>query len=189
MKNNFYQDILDSYTLIDINDFLKNKFLVDLIVSMGNTCRSANALERNGLRYFSSPFDWMRDYSLEQIIYFLENGLINFFKNYIIEQGVINNSNYMVRDLSTGMRDWHSFKNNKDIKLQIDNFLTTHNRRFNRLLNYFRTSKYITILSHRTSQIRSILNFIRFIEFKFNKKVLYINIEDFIIDGIVIKNI
>ena len=46
---------------------------VDVVIGFGETCRVAEALKRNKLRYFSSPFDWMMNYKLDSVVEILKS--------------------------------------------------------------------------------------------------------------------
>ena len=61
---------MTTYTQIDINNLLTEQFNLNFILSLGEACRPADALNRNNLRYFSSPFDWMMNYDLDTIYNF-----------------------------------------------------------------------------------------------------------------------
>ena len=108
----------------------------DLITSMGAACRPAQALKRNNLRVFSSPFDWMMEYKLSTVIDFINNGFDKFF----LQSQIIGTcgKNHIVKDELTGMIAMHSFPKDKTIEEFYPQFIYTMKKRFARLINLFK---------------------------------------------------
>lgn len=145
----------------------------DLVTSLGSACRPAQALKRNNLRVFSSPFDWMMEYKLGTIINFINNGFDNFF----LQSSIIGicGKNHIVRDELTGMIAMHSFPIDKTIEEFYPQFIFTMKKRFIRLINLFKKYKFCFVMNR--NDINDIENFIYFFEKKY-KPLYVINILD-----------
>lgn len=137
---------------------------VDLTTSLGQACRPAQALRRNNLRLFSSPFDWMMGYKLSTILYFFSNGFDDFFSNCEIIGSCGNK--HVVRDNITGMISMHSFPIDKSIKEFFPEFITTMKNRYTRLM--YLLKKYIFCFVMNRDDFDDIDEFIIKFEYLFN---------------------
>lgn len=57
------------------------KIVGDCVFTAGSACRPAWWLRKSGKRYQASPFDWMKDYSLDSFVSCYENNFADFFEN------------------------------------------------------------------------------------------------------------
>ena len=128
----------------------------DLFISVGGACRPAHYLKRFRLRTFSSPFDWMMNYKLEHIIYFLQNDGADFFKN--IENMGADEwvKTHRIRDIKTGMISIHDFS----ISECYPEFISKHKRRFANLKKAIHKSKRIVFLSNRDDDLQEFHTFL-----------------------------
>lgn len=62
---------------MNLQDVKKN---YDLIVSLGMSCAPAINMQRNNLRTFSMPLDWMISYSLTDVNRLYKNRFQNFME-------------------------------------------------------------------------------------------------------------
>ena len=81
----------------------------DCVIGFGNGCTIAGNLNRNNLRFFSTPFDWLLDYSLENVYSLLENKGKNFFRNYKFNSKYNKGKKLGVVDTETGMISEHDY--------------------------------------------------------------------------------
>lgn len=81
--------------------------IVDFVISAGRSCRPAFHTKRLGLRQFSSPCDWMMNYSLSHFLDILRTSGSQMFKKTSLSstyKGVVDDEN--------GMVSLHDFKVN-----------------------------------------------------------------------------
>ena len=145
---------LDQFVKKDLSwdDYCTKKISIEFILSLGAACRTVHNLRSNKLRYFSSPFDWMSNYSLKTIEDIINNGIDDYFKIFEVIGAHQAIGTHRVQDKITGMISIHSFKFDKSIDDQYDIFISTMKRRFDRLINIFCQSKLLCFISNRNNQ-------------------------------------
>lgn len=151
---------------------------VDCIVGFGVACRTADALKRNNLRYFSNPFDWQMAYSLEQVITLLKNKGKTFYKNCYEDK---NFSTYHTTGIvdESGMISMHDFPKGGAIEKAPHFFQKKYKHRFKELNNQLKKAKSILILTYRNIDIQTMEEFIdEFSKLYKHKQLYYINIYD-----------
>ena len=193
LKNSFYSTSIIrnicKYLRIMRGCPLLNDFKFDYIMSLGNACRPAAALRRNNLRFYSSPFDWMMNYSLSTITDFFENGFHDFFINHI-DLNMDKNNFRRIQDVKTGMISMHSFPTDIPIEERYLQFFEIMKRRFDRLKKIIHNSQEICFISNRDGQVKNIEKFLLDMDRLFPNKILvYINIENSVEIGISYKKI
>ena len=149
----------------------------DLVLSLGKACRPAQALRRNHLRTFASPFDWMMNYSLKTISNFFNNGFSTFFKEYTI---IDKKNKYIVKDVKSGMLSLHDFPTDKNVADVYPEFIRKMNKRFTQTATNINTSRNILFISNR--DIAEYPCFIEFIndmhDIMYNKNIYILNIHN-----------
>ena len=156
---------------------------VDLVVGLGEACRTAEALKRNHLRYFSSPFDWMIIYRLDKIINLLEkiaNGCKpDFFAecseniNYAhgIYNGIVDTRNIMI--------SMHDFPKHIDISKAPKFFYLKYKYRFQNLNKLLKRANKVCFLNYRKISVDEMKTFVASVKKIYTfKQIYFINIFD-----------
>ena len=126
----------------------------DCAVSLGKDCKVAEALRRNDLRKFSSPFDWLTDYSLENFYDFLVTNGKGLFK------GIINipkhdrkeGYTYGVRDSETRILSMHDFLTDIPFEKTYNDAIKKGHKRFVRLNRIFKKAQTVCFVSNRENE-------------------------------------
>ncbi|WP_190319001.1 DUF1796 family putative cysteine peptidase [Campylobacter sp. LR264d] len=150
---------------------LKN---VDLVLSLGNSCRSVHHIKEHNLRLFATPLDWVGNYDLKTAFYCFETN----FKNFFIECEKIGEDEekqlISVRDKNTNMTSRHHFLLNKPLELQIPEFNQKMQKRYKRMQEYILKAKKIVLVNMGKDSLEEVENFLRKIHnFWQNDKELY----------------
>ncbi len=151
----------------------------DCVIGFGNGCTIAGNLNRNNLRFFSTPFDWLLDYSLENVYSLLENKGKNFFRNYKFNSKYNKGKKLGVVDTETGMISEHDYS--KYLPKQINDifFKYKYKRRFKRLHKILQDAQNICIVTLRSITTQEILSFIdKFSQLYTFKHLYFINVYD-----------
>ena len=90
---------------------------IDCVIGLGKDCRVAKNLKTNNLRFFSSPFDWVMQYKLEDDLFLLKNHGKTFFKNYKPNPQYNQKEKIGIVDIDNGMVSMHDFRANLPNKL------------------------------------------------------------------------
>lgn len=161
---------------LELKNVTVEDFKADIAISFGPDCRAAEALRRNGIRFFSSPFDWMMRYNLEYIYDTLKVKGKNFGVDF--KEDVTKNKKfrYMISE-STGMISIHHFCKNISVEDAYFVFRYTMDKRFAELDTLFNNAENICIVSSRKIEVEDIKSFMdKFLKLYSFKKVCYINI-------------
>ena len=150
---------------------------VDCVIGFGDGCRVAGNLKKNNLRFFSTPFDWQMNYSLETVFNLLKEHGKNFFKNYKLDFKYNKHNNLGLIDTITGMISIHDFYNFLPTKINEIIFKYKYRRRFNRLDKILKDAQNICIVTNRPIKTKEILYFIeKFLQLYTFKNLYYVNI-------------
>lgn len=150
---------------------------VDCIIGFGDGCRIAGNLKKNNLRFFSTPFDWQLNYSLETVFTLLENKGKAFFNNYKLNPKYNKGKKLGLVDTDTGMVSEHDFYKYLPNKINEIIFRYKYRRRFNRLDKILKDAQNICIVTNRLIKTKEILSFIeKFSQLYTFKHLYYINI-------------
>lgn len=144
------------YLFGDKND----KICADVFISGGNACRPAHYLKKFHLRTFSSPFDWMMVYKLNDIAHFLQNDGRGFFAK--IEE-IPQDEKYecrFIKDCQTGMISMHDFPRDKSIDEYYPEFIDKHKRRFEKLKNEIKNAKNVVFIANRNEPMKEFKTFL-----------------------------
>lgn len=152
---------------------------VDVALSFGPTCRAAEALRRNKLRYFSNPLDWMMRYSLDDVFDILKNKGKDFGSDFE-QQGEDYRKRYrFMVSKSTGMVDIHHFRKNVPVKDAYELFRYSMDKRFKEMDEILSNAKTVLILTSRLSDTENIKTFINNLITLYDfEKIYFININD-----------
>ncbi len=149
----------------------------DLFVSVGNACRPAHYLQKFKLRSFSSPFDWMMEYKLEHIAYFLKNDGADFFAKFQeICKDESGYSHRFVQDSQTGMVSMHDFPRDECIEAIYPKFIAKYKRRFANLKNAILKSKHIVFVGNRDSNLQEFKRFLEAMQKIHKAQYIFINV-------------
>ena len=150
---------------------------VDVALSFGSSCRAADALKRNNLRFFSSPFDWLMKYKLDTVYDILKDKGNNFLADYE-EKDIPNGTKYRyIVSKSTGMIAMHHFYQHISLDEAYFLFNETVKRRFKTLDKVLENAKTICIVTSRKSETEKIISFLdKFLELYEFEKLYFINI-------------
>ena len=152
---------------------------IDCVIGFGDGCRIAGNLKKNNLRFFSTPFDWQMNYSLENVYSLLENEGKNFFQNYKFNSKYNKGKKLGIVDTETGMISEHDYS--KYLPKQINDifFKYKYKRRFKRLHKILQDAQNICIVTLRSITTQEILSFIeKFSQLYTFKHLYFINIYD-----------
>ena len=152
---------------------------VDALLSFGPNCRAADALKRNNLRFFSSPFDWMMKYSLNCVFKTLKNKGKDFFCDFEEKDSSKSSKYRYMVSKSTGMIAMHHFFKYISQDEAYFIFQNTMQKRFNKLDKILSEAKSICIVTSRSLQTEKIISFIKdFLSLYQFEKLYFINIFD-----------
>ena len=152
---------------------------VDLVLSVGYSCRTAHRMRESNLRQESSPLDWMIHYSLDDAC----NLMINDFKTFFVEyenQGTHEGGALQVVDKATGMISIHHFWPGGDLETQILNYRNLSIQRWEKIKTKIATVKRIAFIYCGTFDINCFEHFLNKFSSHFGKeKIIYfINVDD-----------
>ncbi len=122
----------------------------DCIIGFGDGCRIAGNLKKNNLRFFSTPFDWQLNYSLETVFTLLENKGKTFFNNYKLNSKYNKGKKLGLVDTNNGMVSIHDFSKYLPNKINEIIFKYKYRRRFNRLDKILKDAQNICIVTNRS---------------------------------------
>jgi len=57
----------------------EKEYVFDVIFSLGNACRPAYHLQKNQLRFFANPLDWVTSYTLDTAVYMYQSEFNDFY--------------------------------------------------------------------------------------------------------------
>lgn len=121
------------------------KLHYDFVISIGQNCFVSRVLQRNNLRFFSSPLDWLQIDNYDCVINILKNKFKNFFnKEDLIFKGLDTNSRsdvYYNKYICSYFI--HNFPANSKAEFDhyYDKSLKKYNYRIERLLKKFKNAK------------------------------------------------
>lgn len=166
--------------MIKINFEETTKIKVDCVIGFGLTCKVAENLKNNKLRFFSSPFDYVGYYTFDEAINLLKNHGTTFFSDYVLDSNYDTETTFGLYDRNTGMVSKHDFQ--KILPKQINHvlFRDKYKRRFNRLDKILKDAENICFISQRQTNTKEIESFIEKILQIYNfNQLYYINIYDY----------
>ena len=155
---------------------LKQEIYADLVLSIGDSCRTAKQLSLNNLRKLSSPLDWMMSYTIESVSMLFETEFEYFFAEREVLAGHHGTGKHGVRDRQTGMIAKHHFPLYEDIDAYYPKFIQKMHRKFQRLHRYIIESENIVFVSNRKDDIESLQLFLFSMHRKYRKKFTLVNI-------------
>lgn len=126
-----------------------DKICADVFISGGGACRPAHYLRKFHLRTFSSPFDWMMAYKLNDIAHLLQNDGRGFFAQI---KEIPQDKKYehrFIKDCQTGMISMHDFVHHQSIAQYYPEFINKYKRRFEKLKNEIKNAKNIVFIANR----------------------------------------
>lgn len=133
---------------------------VNCVVGFGLTCRTAQSLKRNNLRLFSSPFDWMLNFSLDDVIYMLENKGEPFFADCYEDRNYSSDITRGIVDKKTGTISMHDFPKNLPVEQAPEFFRRKFKPKFQFLDFVLNSAKTICIITNREIQLEEMEDFI-----------------------------
>lgn len=156
-----------------------DKIEVDLVLSVGYSCRTAYRMKEFNLRQESSPLDWMISYSLDDVY----NLMINDFKTFFLKyenQGIHEGGALQVVDRTTGMISIHHFMPHEDLETQILNYRNLSMQRWTKIKTKIATAKRIAFIYSGTFDMDCFERFLSKFSSHFGeKKIIYfINVDD-----------
>ncbi|NEW04429.1 hypothetical protein GK047_00115 [Paenibacillus sp. SYP-B3998] len=92
----------------------------DMVISLGGNCQTAYQLDKNKLRTFSGPLDWVTSYSVPGIIKMLETRFEGYMDLSHMKVIGANPYHYTVEDHFSGCVSYHDFPINNE----ADPFIT-----------------------------------------------------------------
>ncbi len=114
----------------------------DFAVSLGTACIVSNKMEKNNLRLFSGPFDWIVG-SPERVNYLIRNDFKDFFRHNNLEIEGKKDGKFLVRDKLNGLLSVHDFQASKD-NILVDEHkkvMDKYNRRIKKFYNWSKLSE------------------------------------------------
>lgn len=127
------------------------------VFSLGASCACAIHMERNGIRKFSGPFDWVGNPSFEDRFELIENG----FKDYIAEPEFFEPTKAVDEKFAAykNMKTMFTFRHDFPIGQSFEDSFTMvsdrYSRRINRLFKKLKSSKK-TLLIYMSPQDKSL---------------------------------
>lgn len=149
----------------------------DIVLSIGNHCQAAYYMDRYNLRRFSSPIDWMKNYSLDSIIALFNNDFRDFFANHY-EDNIKAKENGKCRwvvDKNNEMIARHHFLKELPLEAQFDAFQTKQIQRFEKIRRYLNAAKNIVFVSCREDSIEELSKFLKKFQELYNANLTIVN--------------
>ena len=156
---------------------------VDFIVGFGGDCRVAQALNRNNLRYFSGPFDWVMEYSLD-VAYNLMRSVakgekLNFFANCYHNRKYDTEHHFGMVDSNNGIISMHDFPKNKSILEAPEFFYLKYLKRFQRLDNMLQKANSVCFFTNRKISLDEMKKFVSSMRELYElNHLFYVNVYD-----------
>lgn len=148
----------------------------NFVLSLGPACRPAQMLKEAGLRYFSSPLDWMMSYSLSYAARYLLGQETSFFKEWEYIRDT--EKHHVVKDKKSGMVSMHAFPIEQGIEEYLPEFKSIMERRLGNVRSVMAKSDKLVFLSNRKCEEEKIENFATVFAEAFHREIFYININD-----------
>ncbi len=144
------------------NDMREEKYNCDFLISIGESCRPAGNLYYEGLRFFSSPLDWMMDYSLDTALHLFRTGFIDFFEQYEldVDNPISDTGNLKVHDTKNIITSIHDFPKEEPLDSSYPEFKEKMHRRVKRLESKLMDAKSIVLLSGRNDSVEELTDFL-----------------------------
>lgn len=161
-------------------DIAEDKYSVDCIFSVGSACRPAAWIQKFGMRYQSSPLDWMMGYSLDTAINLFKTKFEDFFEEIEeIPDKFCGNCKY-VKDTKNKITSIHHFHKDVPLEVQHKEFRATMLRRAKKVDEILKKSESIGLICNRSNVTpENLIDFIKkFSEIYPNKKIVLINVFD-----------
>lgn len=161
-------------------------FSVNSVFSVGEACRPANYLKKYGLRFQSSPLDWMFDYTLEIAAHLFETKFQDFFEEIEEIPNKFKDVNRYVRDVKNGIMSIHHFNRFNSLKDEHIKFRSLMLERARKLDEIFRISNSIGFISNRKNEsVEDIISFLKeFSDLYSDKFLVFFLVSDEKIEGI-----
>ncbi|GAB6991498.1 DUF1796 family putative cysteine peptidase [Paenibacillus pini] len=123
------------------------------IYSLGDLCLAAIQLEKNDLRPFAGPIDWMGSYNLPDVSRLIHNRFSGFMSyGHLQVQEIINNNIYLVLEREYQIMSNHDFYTHNNSPTQLEAYpeiKAKYDRRIERFLHKAATSKHILFIRTR----------------------------------------
>ena len=148
---------------INFFDGQAEEYYSDLVLSIGPNCRPARNLSINHLREFSSPLDWMMNYSLDTVLHLFRDRFDDFFAEYEADSDNPEGSEGMLRvtDTKNQIVSIHHFPDNMRPDSYYPQFIEKMNARIQRLESRIQDVSGIVLISNRADSRDDMLNFLR----------------------------
>ena len=147
---------------------------VDFVISCGAACRPAHYAQKLCLRKFSSPCDWMMNYSLRHFVEILSTEGKFMFQNVIYDE-----VNKWVCDTDNGMISMHDFHYNQPLETQLPAFYEKMVRRTKKTIKQISQSRRVGIIMNRKIEKEELIDFANSMRLLFPDCYFYIvNVND-----------
>lgn len=147
---------------------------VDFVLSCGAACRPAYYAKKLCLRKFSSPCDWMMNYSLRHYVDILRTE-----GQFMFQSAKYDDVNKWVCDTGNGMISMHDFNYNQPLEAQLPAFYEKMVRRTKNTINRISQSRRVGIIMNRNIDKGKIIEFADSMKLLFPKCFFYIvNVRD-----------
>ena len=149
---------------MDLYNFEKihNKKYVDFVISIGLTCRPAINIQSNGLRFFSSPIDFMEVSSLDIVFHLFKTKFSDFFDDYKVDYTKKAPSGMVwVDDIKNKTYSIHHFKKDFPIEEEHLKFKKLMDNRAKKMDEYFKSGKNLVIMSERNETNEQFIQFLK----------------------------
>ena len=127
---------------------------VDFVISAGAECRAAYYTKRLNMRKFSSPCDWMKNYTLNDYLHILKTGGEEMFRC-----AHFDHSTNGAIDKQNGMISLHDFAANIPLEYQLPAFYEKIRRRTRNTIEKLNQSHAVGVIMHRTDPYSEIVHF------------------------------
>lgn len=122
---------------------------VDCAISIGKWCICAKQLKNNKLRQMSSPIDWMRTGSLDDVAHLFETKFSDFFKKIDVSEKKRNDGNRTVYDTKNDIKSIHYMPCKTPFKKAFPEFKQKMRQRARRLDKTLSNSKSVLLVNCR----------------------------------------
>lgn len=156
-----------------------DKIEVDLVLSVGYSCRTAHRMREFNLREASSPLDWMVHYSLDDACDLMVNDFKTFFLEYE-NQGIHDGGALQVMDKKTKMISIHHFTPNEDLDTQVANYRALSIQRWEKIKAKIASVKRIALIYNGAFDKESFGRFLNKFSSYFGKEKMinFINVDE-----------
>lgn len=137
------------------------KLNVNCVFSVGKDCRTCYHIQKNNLRFQSSPLDWMTEYSLDTVLHLFRTKFNDFFEEAEEIPDEFYGNCKCVQDKRNGITSIHHFKKDIPFEKEKESFRNNMLIRANKVDMILKNASAIALVCNREELTpEELINFI-----------------------------